>query len=133
MALDHLKCLLDFMDSNISAKQAHLNSPACSKVFFSDLWYLFRPGEVVIGSDGKQAYRVVYVTSTPHRVVPFWQAWGWNSGHKTKKPPFSITCVYIDFDGESLGPVSKTIDFKRFEVEVEITSLPIYPFRFHPL
>jgi len=133
MALDHLKCLLNFMDSNISAKQAHLNSSKCTKVFFSDLWYLFRPGVVVIGRDGKQAYRVVNVTSTRHRVVPSWQTWFWNSGDKKKKAPFSTTCVYIDFDGKNLGPVSKTFDFKRFDGEMEVTSLPVYPLRFHPL
>jgi hypothetical protein len=133
MALDHLKCLLNFMDSNISAKQAYLNSPKCEKVFFSDLWYLFRPGVVVIGRDGKQAYRVIDVTSTRHRVVPSWQTWFWNSGDKKKSAPFSTTCVYIDFDGKNLGPVSKTFDFKRFDGEIDVTSLPVYPLRFHPL
>jgi hypothetical protein len=133
IALDHLKCLLNFMDSNISAKQAYLNSPNCSKVFFSDLWYLFRPGVVVIGRDGKQAYRVINVTSARHRVVPSWQTWFWNSGDKKKKAPFSTTCVYIDFDGKNLGPVSKTFDFKRFDGEMDVTSLPVYPLRFHPL
>jgi hypothetical protein len=133
MALDHLKCLLNFMDSNISAKQAHLNSSKCTKVFFSDLWYLFRPGVVVIGRDGKQAYRVINVTSTRHRVVPSWHTWFWNSGDKKKKAPFSTTCVYIDFDGKNLGPVSKTFDFKRFDGEIEVTSLPVYPLRFHLL
>jgi len=133
MALDHLKCLLNFMDSNISAKQAHLNSSKCTKVFFSDLWYLFRPGVVVIGRDGKQAYRVINVTSIRHRVVPPWKNWFWNSGERKKKAPFSTTCVYIDFDGKNLGPVSKTFDFKQFDGEIEVTSLPVYPLRFHPL
>ncbi|KAH9213339.1 hypothetical protein DL95DRAFT_367299 [Leptodontidium sp. 2 PMI_412] len=117
MALDHLKILLDFMDTTISAKQAYLNSPKCKRVSFSDLWYLFRPGEVVIGRDGKQAYR----------------AWFWSSGDKKKKPPFSTTCVYIDFDGTNLGPVSKVFEFKRFDGEIEVNSLPVYPLRFHPI
>ncbi|KAG4442564.1 hypothetical protein IFR05_001976 [Cadophora sp. M221] len=133
MALDHLKFLLDFMDTTISAKQAHLNNPKCKRVSFSDLWYLFRPGEVVIGRDGKQAYRVINVTSSRHRVVPSWQSWFWNSGDKKKKAPFSTTCVYIDFDGTNLGPVSKEFEFKRFDGEIEVNSLPIYPLRFHPV
>jgi len=136
MALDHLKCLLNFVDTNILAKKDYLNSPTCNKIFFSDLWYLFRPGLVVIGRDGKQAYRVVNVTTTHHRVVPSWETWFWNSGDnkgKKKQAPFSTTCVYIDFDGVNLGPVSKTFEFKRFEGEMDITSLPVYPLRFHPL
>jgi hypothetical protein len=129
-ALDHLKCLLDFIDQYISAKRNHLNSPKCTKVFFSDLWHLFRPGVEVISDDGRQVYRVVNVASAHHRVVPYWDAW--NVNYIKKKVHFSTTCLYIDFDGKSLGPVSKTFDFKRFEGEMDVTSLPVYPLRFHP-
>ena len=130
-ALDHLKCLLDFIDQYILAKRNHLNSPKCTKVFFSDLWHLFRPGVVVISLDGKQVYRVVNVASTHHRVVSYLDIW--NPNNIKKKVPFSTTCIYIDFDGKNLGPVSKTFDFKRFEGEMDVTSLPVYPLRFHPL
>ncbi|KAK7740448.1 hypothetical protein SLS53_005289 [Cytospora paraplurivora] len=132
MALDHLRCLLTFMESEVLARQNYLNSPVCRKVFFSDLWYLFRPGMEVIGRDGKQAYRVIKVTTPRHRVVPAWQTWLWGSDDKKKTAPFSITCIYIDFDGHNLGPVSKTCHFKRFDNEMEITSLPVYPLRLHP-
>ncbi|KAL8366418.1 hypothetical protein RB595_004951 [Gaeumannomyces hyphopodioides] len=131
-ALEHLKCLLSFVDSDISAKQAYLKSPDCRKVFFSDLWHLFRPGVEVTGSDGRQAYRVIDVTSDRHRVTPPWERW-YNDPEKSKKmPPFSITCVYIDFDGKDLGPVPKVFDFKKFEGEVDVNSLQVYPLRFHP-
>ncbi len=50
-----------------------------------------------------------------------------------KKAPFSITCVYIDFDGVNLGPVTKAFDFKSFDGEREVTSLEVYPLRFRPL
>ncbi|KUI55602.1 ATPase family AAA domain-containing protein 3B [Cytospora mali] len=133
MALDHLKCLLSFMDSDILSRQNYLNSPKCRKVFFSDLWYLFRPGMEVIGREGKQAYRVTSVRSPRHRVVPAWQTWLWGSGDKKKKAAFSVTCVYIDFDGHSLGPVSKTFHIKKFDGEMEATSFPVYPLRLHPM
>lgn len=131
-ALDHLKCLLSFMDSYMLARQNYLSSQECRKIFFSDLWYLFRPGMEVIGRDGKQAYRVTYVTSPSHRVVPAWQTWVWGSGDKKKKAPFSITCVYIDFDGHRVGPVSRSFDFRKFDGEMDVTSLPVYPLRLHP-
>ncbi|KUI64420.1 hypothetical protein VM1G_11209 [Cytospora mali] len=133
MALDHLKCLLNFMDSDILPRQNYLKSSKCRKVFFSDLWYLFRPGMEVIGREGKQAYRVTSVRSPRHRVVPAWQTWLWGSGDKKKKAAFSVTCVYIDFDGHSLGPVSKTFHIKKFDGEMEATSLPVYPLRLHPM
>jgi hypothetical protein len=131
-ALEHLKCLLSFLDSDISAKQAYLKSPDCRKVFFSDLWHLFRPGMEVTGSDGKQAYRVIDVTSAKHRVAPPWERWSSNSEKRKKTRPFSITCLYIDFNGTNLGPVPKVFDFKRFDGERDVTSLEVYPLRFHP-
>lgn len=132
-ALEHLKCLLSFVDSDISAKQTYLRSPDCRKVFFSDLWLLFRPGMEVTGSGGKQAYRVINVNSAKHRVVPAWERWSSNTGRRKTTPAFSITCIYIDFDGKSLGPVSKVFDFKRFDGERDVTSLEVYPLRFHPI
>ncbi|PMD40968.1 hypothetical protein L207DRAFT_427831 [Hyaloscypha variabilis F] len=137
VALEHLRCLLHFMDSTISAKEAHLNHPQCRKVCFSDLWQLFRPGVEVIDSDGKQAYRVIGVTNAKHRVAPAWERWynptadrGTSRG---QKPPFSVNCVYIDFDGKHVGPVVKVFDFQRFDGEREVITLEIYPLRFHPV
>ncbi|GME52843.1 uncharacterized protein COCSADRAFT_177807 [Neofusicoccum parvum] len=133
VALEHLKCLLNFMDADISAKQLYLDDPQCRKVFFSDLWLLYRPGIEVIGSNGKQAYRVIEVTSAKHRVTPAWQRWYNAPSNKRNKKPFSITCVHIDFDGKNLGPVQNVFDFNRFDGERDITSLEVYPLRFHPV
>ncbi|KAL1613118.1 hypothetical protein SLS60_001350 [Paraconiothyrium brasiliense] len=133
-AFRHLKTLLEFMDSSVAAKRNYLNSPQCRKVFFSDLWQLFRPGSEVIGSDGKQAYRVIGVRSAKHRVAPLWERWYRPSGRgRSKKSDFSITCVYIDFDGSNIGPVQKEFDIERFDGQREVTSLEVYPLRFHPI
>jgi uncharacterized protein DUF7025 len=131
IALGHLECLLGFIDSDIKAKQTYLSSSSCSKVYFSDLWYLFGLGTEVVGRDGNQAYRVVRVKSPPHRVVPAWKSWFSDSKHEIA--PFSITCVHIDFNGRSLGPVITQFGVKRFEGGRDITSLEVYPLRFHPI
>lgn len=133
-ALAHLKCLLDFVNSDISVKRQYLSSHQCHKVLFTDLWLLFRPGSEVISHDGKQAYRVVGVTSAKHGVgvASRWEWFGSSQNKRKKQVPFSISCVYIDFDGENIGPVSKVFDFKRFDGERDVTSLEVYPLRFHP-
>ncbi|KAK4075682.1 hypothetical protein Trihar35433_2242 [Trichoderma harzianum] len=133
-AAEHIKCLLDFIDSDISSRHLHFGKPECRKVFFSDLWLLFRPGMEVIGSDGKQVYRVIGVTSAKHRVAAPWERWYNNiTDDKRKASPFSIACIYIDFDGKNIGPVTKIFDFKRFDGEKDITLLEVYPLRFHPV
>ncbi|KAK7912129.1 hypothetical protein PG985_014610 [Apiospora marii] len=136
-ALQHLKILLEFMDSEIAAKITYLQTNECKKVFFPDLWYLFRPGQVVISRDGNQAYRVIQVSSPRHRNAQPLDLWLWYNSQDTqktkKKGLFSMTCVYVDFDGSRIGPVSKTVDFKQFDGQADITSLPVYPIRLHPL
>ncbi|OAG06722.1 uncharacterized protein CC84DRAFT_1142712 [Paraphaeosphaeria sporulosa] len=130
-ALKHLKYLLQFLDATLVAKRNYFNSPQCRKVFFSDLWHLFRPGTEVIGSDGKQAYRVIGVQSARHRIAPPWERWYKPIGRGEKKLEFRITCVYIDFDGANIGPVTKVFDISMFDGQREITSLEVYPIRFH--
>ncbi|KAF6836635.1 hypothetical protein CMUS01_05339 [Colletotrichum musicola] len=133
-ALAHLRCLLEFVDSDIAVKREYLNSPLCRKVSFLDLWLLFRPGVEVISQDGKQAYRVVGVTSVKHSVgvASRWEWFGSSQNKRKRQAPFTISCVYIDFDGENIAPVSKVFDFKRFDGEREVTSLEVYPLRCHP-
>lgn len=133
-ALKHLRCLLEFLDADIGTKERYIDEKENLKVFFSDLWHVFRPGMEVIGRDGKQAYKVVYVKSARHRVLAPWQRFEESTDGEGKKtpPPFSVTCVYIDFDGKSLGPVAKHFDFKRFEGRRDITSMDVYPLRLYP-
>ncbi|KAJ4303432.1 hypothetical protein N0V90_002326 [Kalmusia sp. IMI 367209] len=121
-------------EERFEAKRNYLDSPQCRKVFFSDLWQLFRPGVEVIGSDGKQAYRVIGVTSAKHRVAPHWERWSKQSKRLDRKgADLRISCVYIDFDGNNIGPVANTFDFERFDGQKEVTSLKVYPLRFHPI
>lgn len=134
-AMEHLRTLLHFIDSEIVPRRSYLESSSCKKVHFSDLWYLFRPGIEVIGNDGKQVYRVVKVSSARHRVVPTWEMYWAGGKEKDKKkaqPPFSIKCVFVDFDGKSLGPVTIDFDFPRFIGAREVTTFQVYPLRFHP-
>jgi hypothetical protein len=136
IALEHLRCLLNFMDTTIEPRRAYLNSPECRKILFADLWQLFPPGLEVIGSNGRQAYRVIGVTSAQHRVTPTWARWYNPSADKDSgkrnRPPFSVICVHIDFDGKYVGPVVTFFDFQRFDGEREVTTLEVYPLRFHP-
>ncbi|KAK3983791.1 hypothetical protein QBC44DRAFT_386245 [Cladorrhinum sp. PSN332] len=135
-ALAHLKCLLSFIDSDILARKAYVESPESHKVQFPDLWLLFQPGTEVIRNDGKQAYRVIEVSTAAHRVMTLWDMYISNAttGKNAKKsqPPFSLTCVCIDFDGKHLGPVKRDFHFRRFEGERDVTSFEVFPLRFYP-
>lgn len=134
-ALDHLKCLVTFLDEDLSPKRNYLSQSGHETVFFSDLWNLFRPGTEVIRNDGKQVYRVLHVTTAKHRsnvdYQPSYDLPGNNK--KEAKADVSVFCVHIDFNGQHLGPVLNIFGFKRFEGEKPVRSLTVYPLRYHPL
>lgn len=139
-ALSHLKCLLDFMDNDIKPKKEKISGTDYTKVHFSDLWHLFRPGMEVIQNDGKQAYRVLHITNAKHRRISGYQP-AYDApetvragrSNNEKRADFSLTCVYIDFNGKHIGPVLREFEFKRYEGERPLTSLEVYPLRFHAL
>ncbi|KAI2463776.1 hypothetical protein F4781DRAFT_415455 [Annulohypoxylon bovei var. microspora] len=125
-AFTHLRCLLQLMDTTIVEKQKYLRE-CCQRVSFVDLWHLFKPGVEVIepGDKYMQCYKVLNVTSPRHKVRPrYFYPFLRNKG---KVGTVFIHCVYIDFDGSLLGPVSKRFDIAQYEGLREITSLPIYP------
>lgn len=131
-ALEHLRCLLEFIDTEIHAKIQHIENARSPKVYFSDIWHLFKPGDEVIEQAGRQVYRVLNVQSMGHKVAPPWASWGdrTEAGSKSKTP-LTLTCVCIDFDGLELGPVQTRVEISRFDGQRLITSLPVYPLRFY--
>ncbi|KAL7952745.1 hypothetical protein V8C34DRAFT_318782 [Trichoderma compactum] len=120
-AMAHLKCVLEFFDAHIAARIAFLQSFEC-----------------LIGLDGKQAYRVIQVTSSRHRPISnrrFYYNYAYKIKDDDESEPseFTLHCSYIDFDGKYIGPVLRTFEIKRFDGERDITSLEVYPLRFHKL
>lgn len=46
--------------------------------------------------------------------------------------PFKVDCYVMGFDGEYCGPVAMMKKIRAYVGEREITSLPVYPLKFHP-
>ncbi|PYH93984.1 hypothetical protein BO71DRAFT_477292 [Aspergillus ellipticus CBS 707.79] len=127
--LEQWQVLVDFLDTDLKPKMEWLRSEKCQKVSFSDIWYLFRPGDEVIDQGGKQAYRVVGVTSSSHRFISPYRTFGRGS-KAVEKTPVILFCVHIDFDGKTLGPVLRRFAIPRFDGEKAVTSLRVYPLMF---
>lgn len=127
----HLQCLVEFIDTNIRYKMQYLKSEHCRRIAFTDLWYLFKPGQVVIGRERRQAYRILSISSSGHKAVAPWQRWELRrSPDSSKLPSITLHCVYVDFDGKRLGPVTTKVKIFRFDEEKEVTSLEVYPLSF---
>ena len=128
-ALRHLQCLVDFIEGTIDKRAAFLASERCTHVTQADIWYLFKPGDEVVDQSHRQAYKVFGVSNASHKDP--------SALDITDRPrddsdatAFSVHCVFIDFDGSKLGPVTKTFEIAGFEGEKAITSLQVYPLRF---
>ncbi|KAI0116394.1 hypothetical protein GGR51DRAFT_574691 [Nemania sp. FL0031] len=129
IGFNHLKVLVEFIDNDLQNRINYLNTNRCQKVAFSDLWYLFQPGGLVISNNGKQAYRILSMNSIGHKTIDPKSKY---KKHSREEASITVKCVYIDFDGKRLGPVSKTFHIPRFGGERAVTSLIIYPLRFYP-
>ncbi|RKL35219.1 hypothetical protein BFJ70_g8076 [Fusarium oxysporum] len=132
-ALEHLTYLLKFMDDYVHKRLDYLKSSSCEKIFFSDIWHLFKPGGQVISADGKQIYQIFNVISTPHigeeRFSKF--AKEDEDSREAADGQIVIQCVFIHFDGRQIGPVVRNVSIPKFDGEKAVTSLKIYPLRFH--
>ncbi|KAK7968885.1 hypothetical protein PG988_007958 [Apiospora saccharicola] len=134
-----LQCFISFIDNYIKKKQHYIASDRCKSVAFTDLAFLYIPGDIVITNDGKQAARVTKVANTRHRVknrdeggLDFWKD---DRIAEFDDNPVFVFVNYVDFNGTSMGSASKMFTLSRsyFDRKVDgrekITSLPIYPLR----
>lgn len=130
--LEQMRCLISFIDNEIKKKQAYIKSNHCRSIAFADVSMLFSPGGPVISEDHKQAYRVIKVSCTRHRAkdrrkearLDFWKD---ESAVELDDSPVFIHCIYLDFDGKVMGPVSRLFMISKYDGEREVTSLPIFP------
>lgn len=134
-ALQHLKCLLEFMDTYIQAKRDYLASEQCQQVLFNDIWYLFSPGVEIVDGTGRQAYRIIGITSPDHKAYNPWRNF-WMIRYRAQEQdtqevkPITLYCVYLDYDGMRIGPVQRKFEIPHFEGYKPVNSLEVYPLRF---
>ncbi|PLB48475.1 hypothetical protein P170DRAFT_477090 [Aspergillus steynii IBT 23096] len=134
-AFKELPCLEDFIDDEPKPIKAP-ESTSVEKVYYSDLWHLFKTGQVVITREPLQAYRVLCATGgrsylfppksddddlddlSKRYIVP------------AKGSDFLVLCYQIQYDGHRFGPVTRTFTIQPFSGARSIEDLPIYPLQF---
>lgn len=140
-----LRCFVNFMEEHIlpdhlAPRQADDLSPP--KVRFDDLWYLFRPGDLVhvpIKSDNERAqknntsqtfFRVAQMTVPDAGDVD--TCFDSEGICKTceRRVSFCLSTYRIDYDGEAYRAVERLIVMKRFHGEKDVTKLAVFPARF---
>lgn len=118
--LAHFRCLVQFMDTYLSARIEFLQSLDCDTIFFSDLWLLYKPGDFVISRDLRQVHQVIRVETKRSLVEN-------NNKFIMEDESVVIHCVCVDFDGQWLGPVLRKVAIKAWGLSKHIESLELSP------
>ncbi|KAJ5377843.1 uncharacterized protein N7496_005252 [Penicillium cataractarum] len=132
-AYKELCCLIEFMDRDLRPLGA-LRSGFVEKVYYSELWHIFTPGEVVITrQEPVHAYRVLYVTGGRPYLCPPTPKENQNEEVGYQVPPkesdFVVLCYQVHYDGEKFGPVTQNFTVTSYNGRRSVRDLPIYPLR----
>ncbi|KAJ8110742.1 hypothetical protein OPT61_g6491 [Boeremia exigua] len=155
--LEGLKCLLEFMDTYLMPVYQRYRSELPKKISFRNLWYLYRPGDIVVtrtkaasnkniklggsvmskgssiqsGKDGPPAlWRVLSGTrGRPDLSTLHGSAYSFRPAAPAVNH-FRIQCYAITYDGSSYGPIEKVLEIAPFEGERDISTLNPCPARY---
>lgn len=144
--IEHVQCLIDFMDKFVSPKIRRFADNATKTIEFEDLYHIFQPG-VDVYMPLRVAGGTVSRESVENMPEVFrglynmmWRISGVGGGRRDltrtsrtteiKPNSYKVNCYYIDFDGKYFFPTNHTFSIPAYDGEREITSLGFYPARF---
>lgn len=131
--VDELRCYVDFVDGRILPLRQRYDNPrsrAGRNVLYSDLWYLFRPGELVYvprenTSETSQFLYRVYTMWKPDAI------WRDKDVYPYPRKDFELKMYSLDYDGEACRPITRKYKIDLFEGKCDVTTLDAYPLRYH--
>jgi hypothetical protein len=134
-ALRDLECLIQFMDDFLTPRTERYQKLNHPKIRFDDLWYLFAPGDdIILAQNTAKALRVLTTFGGRQKLSTSESLDDDTfkpSAKELKISPFTIHCCYLDFDGKELGPVYRNYKIEHFDGEKDITTLKVFPLRYH--
>ena len=124
---EHIRCYVDFVEAELLPLYHQFDNLTSGKVRFSDLWSLFRVGELVFAPATQQPY----TTNKPYQALwRLYEITPVSERATSEADAFTLHCYYVDFDGMYYGPVSASFNIHPHAGEKTISSLPVYPVRF---
>jgi len=133
-ALACLRAYVKYFDEKIMPDYRRYETleDAKTTVRFSDLWYLFRTGELVYRQKEdeppnechQRVWRTYQVAPAPEQLD--------TAEDPAADTPFSLMCYHIDYTGSEFCAVSQTFEIKPFRGQLSINDLSVYPIRCRP-
>ena len=126
--INDLRCLTRFMDEILIPAQIRLRENP-NQVQFSELWYIFPPGSLVVVEDKNIPQKVWKVVQrTGGRRYLSRPCHNREGEFIDKFSPFSLDCYYLDYDGVRYISSYRRYWINPFDGTQPISSLPLYPF-----
>jgi hypothetical protein len=157
---DHTKALVECFETALLAEvtsytqlRSRLVVDQSVKIDFTDLWYLFAPGDLIYDHTSEQAFRVLSVSGgstylvdevsmpppQPYETVQDPVTGQFVAVHAARPrrlkatdmlSDFVLTCFHLSFDGVRFGPVQKDIIIEPFEGSTSVDSLAVVPIEY---
>jgi hypothetical protein len=144
-ALEDLRSYIQFAEAEIMPGYRRFQGVTYSsslRIRFDELWYLFRPGELLYMPSKTLAKQVanyagdmlLFDSSDESSMQQkIWRVFfGLNPRTRQSNELFYVSCYYIDYDGTNYGAVSEYFGIEPFQGEKDIRDLELYPLRFAP-
>lgn len=132
--LTDLKLLIQFLDIHLHSTfllRQSIKDGTAAEIEYLDLWHLFERGEpVVMQSHEQHAYLVLNIAGGREPLIdrlPTDEAEG-----SSPVNGFVVDCLSLGHDGNRYVPKLDSVSIKRFHGAKAISSLAVYPLRFHP-
>ncbi|KAH7046762.1 P-loop containing nucleoside triphosphate hydrolase protein [Macrophomina phaseolina] len=111
----YTQLLVNFIEYCLKPHIARVTSEDFQDISFPDLWYLFKPGGLVVSANEDQAYRVIEVV--------------YRANAPGSMASFGVKCVHMDYDGQKIGPVISLFWVGKYFGKRNVATLPVYPLR----
>ncbi|KAK3291100.1 uncharacterized protein B0H64DRAFT_446347 [Chaetomium fimeti] len=149
-SLEHLECYVSFVDDHLMPlvdQFADANHSNPKRIRYEDLWYLFKPGDLIylprntlqkmLRSRGRtEAYPESAIYQTIWRLEVFVPHEGDLElpmiGSASSDWEAKTNLYFVDYDGSAYKPVSLSVTIDHFDGEKDIRTLNVFPIRFVP-
>lgn len=139
--LRHLRKYVEFIEGSIVPLWERAAGTTQRQVNFANLWMSFPIGELVYvpsasefttakGRSGaitmpQQIWRVVAIATSEFDTDPLYDV------RESSDEQLGLWCYFLDFNGTSYEPYLAELCVSMFAGSKDITTLPVYPLRFH--
>ncbi|KAF4444282.1 aaa family ATPase [Fusarium austroafricanum] len=137
--LEHLRCYVKFMDERIIPMENMFNGTDQRMVRFDELWHLFKIGDIIYSPSSIRLKEPGGLRAPKGRYQTAFKLYfkgvsviddSYPDDLETKDRTMALWCYYLDYNGESYGPVKQRIIIEAFSGKKDIRELPAYPIRF---